>query len=70
MDHFTHTHWSIVVFSSRESLIVLKQTVVAAQIAAQDKANIEIIVNGNPPLAGDVAAWVASLPVCEAIHRS
>lgn len=43
--------WAIVVFASRESLGVLIRTIKAAQIAAQGTAGIDIVINGNSPLA-------------------
>lgn len=43
--------WAVVVFASRESLDMVLGTVNAAQIAAQGVAAIDILVNGNLPLA-------------------
>ena len=53
--------WAIVVFASREKLPVLCQTVRAALQAAQDRAHIDVLVNGNPALAHALAAWLSEL---------
>lgn len=47
----TPAKWAIVIFASRESLDMLGRTISAAQIAAKDRANIDVLVNGNEPLA-------------------
>lgn len=54
--------WAIVIFASRENISVLCRTIEAAKIAAQDKAHIDILVNGNTALATDVASWLTALP--------
>jgi len=59
--HMSST-WAIVIFASREAVSVLRQTVRAALLAAQDKAHIDILVNGNPALAHDFAACLSDLP--------
>lgn len=45
------TRWALAVFASRESLDLLLQTLVAAQIGTNGTAVIDVLVNGNPPLA-------------------
>jgi hypothetical protein len=56
------TPWVIVIFAARESLSILSQTVRAALIAARDLAHIDVLVNGNPRLADDLAAWLSVQP--------
>ena len=53
-------HWTLVVFASRESLDLLLQTLMAAQIAATGTATIDVLVNGNHPLAAALADHLAS----------
>jgi hypothetical protein len=56
----TLTNWAVVIFASRESLDILSRTVKAAQISAQEKAGIDVIVNGNTPLAVALANHLCS----------
>lgn len=48
--------WAIVVFAARESPAVLMQTIQAAARASGKRAHIDVLVNGNPPLAQTIAA--------------
>lgn len=57
-----HAKWAIVIFASRESLDVLGRTINAAQIAAKGKANIDVLVNGNVPLAIALTNQLCSQP--------
>lgn len=63
----TLANWAIVVFASRESLDLLSRTVKAAQISAQDKAGIDVIVNGNTPLAVALANQLRSQELTSAV---
>lgn len=47
--------WALVIFASRETVTTLRQTIDAALVSAGDLASIEVLVNGNPQLASDVA---------------
>lgn len=52
----------LAVFSSRESLDVLVSTVAAAKQAAPGVVEcIDVLVNGNPELARQIAAWASSM---------
>lgn len=57
-DGNSSTKWAVVIFTSRESLAVLTQAVQAATVAAFGKADIDVLVNGNPSLATDLAAQI------------
>jgi len=47
--------WALVIFACRESLPQLLQTLDAAQVSAASCAVIDVLVNGNPPLASALA---------------
>lgn len=55
--------WAIVIFVARETIDVLMQSVRAASIAGQGRANIDVMVNGNPELAHELAGRLAQGPV-------
>lgn len=57
------THWTVVIFASRESLDTLLQTIAAAQIAAAGIAAIDVLVNGNNPLALALTNHLDSLEI-------
>lgn len=54
--------WAIVIFASRESVGVLLQAVQAAGVAGRGRAQIDVLVNGNPGLAAEFAARMAGAP--------
>lgn len=57
-----HVEWSVVIFSSREKIDILKGATVAAARACLGKsAIIDIVVNGNGALAGVAADFVTTL---------
>jgi hypothetical protein len=51
----TRRHWSVVIFACRESLPQLLQTLDAARLSAASCAVIQVLVNGNPALANELA---------------
>jgi len=59
----TSGKWAIVIFASRESLDTLGRTVRAAQISAKDRASIDVLVNGNVPLALALAKQLCVQPL-------
>lgn len=54
--------WAIVVFAARETVDVLLQSVQAARMAGQGRAQIDVLVNGHPSLASELAARMAAVP--------
>jgi hypothetical protein len=54
--------WAAVIFASRESAEVLGQTIAAARIAALQRADIDVLINGNRALAAQVASHLAGQP--------
>lgn len=52
--------WAIVVFASRETVDVLLLSVQAACMAGRGRAQIDVLVNGNPGLARELAARIGS----------
>ena len=50
VNHVKHP-WKLVIFASRESLTVLIRTLKAAQVAARETLGIDVVINGNRPLA-------------------
>lgn len=55
--------WSLVVFASRESISVLQQTVRAVRLAGARLARIEVLVNGNELLAGQMSTLASQSEV-------
>ena len=53
--------WSVAIFSSRESPDTLADSVRAVLAAIERNAFVDIIVNGNEPLAQDIAGFVGRL---------
>jgi len=53
--------WAVAIIAAREAPDTLKRTIQAAQAAsAGTDTVIDVLVNGNPALAQEVAAWVAT----------
>ena len=57
-----HNTWAVVVFAARETVEVLLQSVQAACVAGQGRAQIDVLVNGNPGLASELAERMAPVP--------
>lgn len=54
--------WSVAIMASREDIEVLSQTIDAAVAAVRGQdCVVDVVVNGNPKLAEQAAAWVRSL---------
>ena len=47
--------WALVIFASREKQPALLKTIQVAAVAAEGRASIEVLVNGNPQLAADIS---------------
>ena len=55
--------WALAIIAARESAETLKQTIKAARIASADQELIiDVLVNGNPSLAQEIASWARSCP--------
>ena len=53
--------WAVAIIAAREAPDTLKRTVEAAQAASVNMDTlIDVLVNGNPALAREIAAWVAA----------
>lgn len=53
-----HPNWAVAIIASRESVDTLRATIEATISASTGKDTIiDVLVNGNPPLAKAVAAW-------------
>lgn len=64
MEAYKRVEWSVAILSSREPPNVLKGTIIAAVKACANKsAVIDVIVNGNEPLAATAAEIVSTLEV-------
>lgn len=55
--------WALAIIAARESAETLKQTIEAARIASANRdVIIDVLVNGNPGLAQQIASWASSCP--------
>ena len=55
--------WAVVIFAARETVDVLLQSVRTACIAGRGRADIDVLVNGNPSLASELAARLTQVSV-------
>lgn len=59
----TNNNWAVAIIAARESVDTLVSTIEAALAATAGRdALIDVLVNGNPELAGAMAAWADTSP--------
>lgn len=55
------THWAVAIIAARESVETLKSTIEAAVAASAGRDTIiDLLINGNPGLARECAAWAGA----------
>jgi hypothetical protein len=64
------SHWTVAIFAARETPAVLAATVRAALVAcAQQRATVDVLINGNEALATHFADLAATIPLEDCMLR-